>query len=142
MKKIFFTTIFFICSIFDKNIDFKNIDINTKALDGYGVYYRNVTVTCYQANSKQTDSTPGITASGFRINSISPKAHRIVAISRDLKKEIKFGQEIRIVGTGVYDGVYTVRDVMHQRWTNRIDILINLSDSPFLYKNIKIYKIN
>lgn len=141
MKKIIII-FFFISSIFDKNMNLTNVKINTKALKDYGIYYKDVTVTCYQATNRQTDNTPNITASGFRINSINPKNHRIIAISRDLKKEIKFGQKVRIVGTDIYDGVYTVRDIMHQRWTNRIDILINLNDRPFLYKNIKLYRID
>jgi len=145
MKKWIIACVFFVCSIFDKNICSTNvlIDINRIEFIKYtGVYYTNVIVTCYQTNRKQTDNTPNLTASGFKIGPADHKSQRIVAISRDLKAKIAFGQKIRIVGTGEYDGIYTVRDVMHSRWTNRIDILINANDNPFLYKGVQLFIIN
>ena len=45
-----------------------------------------VTLTTYTIDPLQTDDTPLITASGFKLDSINPRKHRIIAISRDLKK--------------------------------------------------------
>ena len=98
-----------------------------------------VTLTTYKANEAETDSTPNITASGFKIT--NPKKHRIIAVSRDLKKKYKFGQKIRIVGAGKYSGTYKVQDVMNKRYKNRIDILIGTNDKQTKLRKIKIYKI-
>ena len=98
-----------------------------------------VTLTTYKANEAETDSTPNITASGFKIT--NPKKHRIIAVSRDLKKKYKFGQKIRIVGAGKYSGTYRVQDVMNKRYKNRIDILIGANDKQTKLRKIKIYKI-
>jgi len=98
-----------------------------------------VTLTTYKANETETDSTPNITASGFKIT--NPKKHRIIAVSRDLKKKYKFGQKIRIVGAGKYSGTYRVHDVMNKRYKNRIDILIGANDKQTKLRKIKIYKI-
>ena len=98
-----------------------------------------VTLTTYKANEAETDSTPNITASGFKIT--NPKKHRIIAVSRDLKKKYKFGQKVRIVGAGKYSGTYRVHDVMNKRYKKRIDILIGANDKQTKLRKIKIYKI-
>ena len=100
-----------------------------------------VTLTTYSVSEAQTDSTPLITASGFKINPNNPKRHRIIAVSRDLKRKYKFGQKVRIEGAGKYNGIYTIRDLMHHRWKNKIDILINPSDNHTKLRRIKMYKI-
>ena len=59
-----------------------------------------VTITTYTPSVEETDSTPLITASGFKINERNPRRHRIVAVSRDLKRKYKFGTKLRIKGAG------------------------------------------
>ena len=98
-----------------------------------------VTLTTYKATESETDSTPNITASGFKIT--NPKKHRIIAVSRDLKKKYKFGQKVRIVGAGKYNGTYRVHDVMNKRYRNRIDILIGHNDKQTKLKKVKVYKL-
>ena len=98
-----------------------------------------VTLTTYKASETETDSTPNITASGFKIT--NPKKHRIIAVSRDLKKKYKFGQKVRITGAGKYNGTYRVHDVMNKRYKNRIDILIGHNDKQTKLKKVKIYKL-
>jgi 3D (Asp-Asp-Asp) domain-containing protein len=100
-----------------------------------------VTVTTYSPSIEQTDSTPLITASGFEINPINPKGHRIIAVSRDLKKKYKFGKKVRITGIGKLSGTYTVRDVMNKRYRKRIDILIGTKDKQTKFRKAKLYKI-
>jgi 3D (Asp-Asp-Asp) domain-containing protein len=100
-----------------------------------------VTVTTYSPTVEQTDSTPLITASGFEINPANPKKHRIVAVSRDLKKKYKFGKKIRITGIGKLSGTYTIRDVMNKRYKNRVDILIGEDDKQTSFKNAKLYAV-
>jgi len=100
-----------------------------------------VTVTTYSVTEAQTDSTPLITASGFKINPNNPRGHRIIAVSRDLKRKYKFGQKVRIEGAGKYNGIYTIRDLMHHRWKNKIDILINPSDKHTKLRKIKMFRV-
>jgi 3D (Asp-Asp-Asp) domain-containing protein len=100
-----------------------------------------VTVTTYTPSVGETDSTPLITASGFKINESNPRKHRIIAVSRDLKRKYKFGTKLRIKGAGKYDGTYTVRDVMNKRHRNRIDILVGKKDTQTKIKKVKVYKL-
>ena len=100
-----------------------------------------VTVTTYSPTVEQTDSTPLITASGYKINPKNPKKQRIVAVSRDLKKKYKFGKKIRITGIGKLSGTYTVRDVMNKRYRNRVDILIGEDDTHTSFRNAKLYAV-
>jgi len=103
--------------------------------------YDVVTVTTYTVSAGETDSTPLITASGYKLDSINPKKQKVIAISRDLKRKYKFGQKVRVKGAGKLDGVYTVRDLMAKRWTKKIDILINPDESGTKIRRVKIYNI-
>ena len=100
-----------------------------------------VTATTYKPTTEETDSTPNVTASGFKISKKNPKKHRIIAISRDLKRKFKFGSRVRIKGAGKYSGEYVVQDVMNKRYRKRIDILINPKDKQTTIKNVKLYKV-
>ena len=100
-----------------------------------------VTLTTYSIEVSETDSTPLITASGYKIKPNNPKKQRIIAVSRDLKRKYKFGQKVRIRNAGKYNGVYTVRDVMHHRWKNKIDVLINPNDKDTKLKKVKLYMV-
>ena len=100
-----------------------------------------VTVTTYSPSVEETDSTPLITASGFKINPKNPKKQRIIAVSRDLKRKYKFGKKVRITGIGRYSGTYTVRDVMNKRYRKRVDILIGDKDKQTKFRKAKLYKI-
>lgn len=100
----------------------------------------NVTLTTYMASNDQTDSTPLLTASGFKISSAkTARKHKIIAVSRDLKKRLKWGDAVRISNAGKYDGVYYVHDLMNKRFRNKIDILINVGDKTTKLKNIIIH---
>lgn len=98
-----------------------------------------VTLTTYKATESETDSTPNITASGFKIT--NPKKHRIIAVSRDLKRKWGWGTKVRIVGAGKYSGTYRVHDVMNKRYKKRIDILVGHNDKQTKLKKVKIYKL-
>jgi 3D (Asp-Asp-Asp) domain-containing protein len=100
-----------------------------------------VTVTTYSITEGETDSTPLLTASGFKINPNNPKKHRIIAVSRDLKRKYRFGQRVRITNAGKYNGEYVVRDLMHHRWKNKIDILINPDDKQTKLRKVKMYRV-
>jgi len=84
-----------------------------------------VTATVYNAVVEQTNEDPEHTAFMFKLDLSNPYKHKIIAVSRDLLIDYPAGSKVRITGTS-YDGIYTVMDKMNKRYTNRIDILINL----------------
>jgi 3D (Asp-Asp-Asp) domain-containing protein len=129
------TTLLLILTPFILNGKYIAKPINIKPM------YELVTLTTYTATKKETDSTPNITASGFKIDTTNPKKHRIIAVSRDLKAKYNFGSKIKIINAGRYNGYYYVKDLMNKRWKNRIDILVNSDDKQTKLYNIKIIKL-
>jgi 3D (Asp-Asp-Asp) domain-containing protein len=101
----------------------------------------SVTLTTYKALSAETDSTPLITASGFKIKPNRARQHRIIAVSHDLKKRFKWGDKVRIKGAGKYNGEYRVHDLMNKRYKKRIDVLIGGGDKQTKIRNVKISPI-
>ena len=100
----------------------------------------NVTASVYHAVPEQTDGDT-TTASMFEIDMLNPYKHRIIAVSRDLLAEFPFGTKVKVFGTGNYDGIYEVQDKMPKRWSNKIDLLINVGMREGLYKNVTICKV-
>jgi 3D (Asp-Asp-Asp) domain-containing protein len=85
-----------------------------------------VTATIYHAVPEQTDDTPDITATGFKIDMNNPECHRIIAVSRDLEKlGFVMNAEVLVENAGEMNGVWTIRDRMNKRWTEKIDFLVN-----------------
>jgi 3D (Asp-Asp-Asp) domain-containing protein len=101
-----------------------------------------VTLTIYSPTEEQTDSSPNITASGFKINMNDPGSHKIIAVSRDLKLKWKFKQKVIISNAGKYDGIYVIEDLMNKRYTNRIDILVGEDEPLIKLSGVKIKSIN
>jgi len=125
------------------NVDFLNSnDFNFK--ESYNKIYKQfVTLTIYSPSPSQTDSTPNLTASGFKIDTTNPSKHRIIAVSRDLKKKgWDFGKKVRIKKAGKFNGVYTIRDLMNKRHKNRIDVLVGDEHKPIRLKNVEVTLIN
>ena len=102
-----------------------------------------VTATMYEAKRNQTDTTPNITADGTRINTRHAGKYRYIAVSRNLLEgyggPLKYGDYIIIEGiSGTYDGVWQVKDTMHSRWVDRIDLLCNPGTKPFKKQDVVI----
>jgi len=75
-----------------------------------------VTATAYNSLGYQTEGHPQITAWG---DTLEPGMNAI-AVSRDLLKSgLNHNSKIKIEG---FDGIFLVKDKMHYRWRNRIDI--------------------
>ena len=100
-----------------------------------------VTLTTYTVDSTQTDSTPLVTASGFKLDSIFPSKHRVIEVSRDLKRKFKFGSKVKLQNAGRYNGVWYIRDVMNKRFSNKIDILVDPKSKHTLLHNVLLIKI-
>jgi 3D (Asp-Asp-Asp) domain-containing protein len=100
-----------------------------------------VSLSTYKADTAETDSTPLVTASGLKLDSLNPKKHRVIAISRDLKALFAFGDKVILTNAGKFNGVWFIHDVMNKRYKNKIDILINPSDRQLSLKGVLISKI-
>lgn len=75
-----------------------------------------VTATAYCSTSKETDDTPLLAAWN---NLLDPNVQSI-AISRDLFDcGLTNGKKVHIDG---FEGEFIIRDVMHKKWKNKIDI--------------------
>ena len=94
-----------------------------------------VKVTMYHPVSEQTDSTPNILADGTRIRTQEASNYKFIAVSRNLLSRwggwLNYGDFILLKGTDNKDGVYQVKDTMHPRWVNRIDILETPGTPPY-----------
>ena len=99
-----------------------------------------VHATVYNAVPEQTNSDPGHTAFMFELDLNDPFKHKIIAVSRDLLIKYPKGTKVYVSGTS-YDGVYVVMDKMNKRYTNRIDLLINLDMQIGSWPNATITKL-
>lgn len=78
-----------------------------------------VTATAYNSLASQTDSNPVITAFG---DSLKPGL-KYIAVSKDLfRLGLKHNTPVKIEG---FEGLYWVKDRMHGRWRNKIDIYMD-----------------
>jgi 3D (Asp-Asp-Asp) domain-containing protein len=103
----------------------------------------SVTLTTYSPSHGETDASPNITASGFKIDTNNPGRHKIIAVSRDLKRKgWKFNKKVRIRGAGRYNGVYTIKDIMNKRHRKRIDVLVGSNRKPIKLSNVKVTLLN
>ena len=91
----------------------KDNKVKTNLFNWYG---REVTVTAYNSTSRQTQGNPNIAAWG---DTLKPDM-KVVAISRDL---LALGIQHNSILTidSMLDTFY-VKDKMHRKWRNRIDI--------------------
>lgn len=84
---------------------------------------RIVTATAYNSLESQTNSNPNITAFG---DNLKPGL-KYIAVSRDLLKAgFKHNTPVKIEGL---KGVYLVKDKMHSRMTNHIDIYMGIDEN-------------
>lgn len=75
-----------------------------------------VTASAYNSLAYQTSSNPHITAFG---DSLKPGL-KYIAVSRDLQAlGLDYNTPVKIEGL---EGTYLVKDRMHSRWKNKIDI--------------------
>jgi len=75
-----------------------------------------VTATAYNSVVAQTKKVPNVAAWG---DTLRP-GMKCIAVSNDLiKKGLKRNTPVKIEG---FEGIFFVKDKMHSRWENRIDI--------------------
>ena len=132
----------------DKNTRLTSLSAENKTLKDKLYKYETegmiVTVTMYQPLRYQTDSTPNILADGTRIRTQDASNYKFIAVSRNLLKRwggwLDYGDFVLLKGTSGKDGVYQVRDTMHKRWVNRIDILENVGVKPYKFTEATLHK--
>jgi 3D (Asp-Asp-Asp) domain-containing protein len=91
-----------------------------------------VTAVAYTLDSDQTDDDEDIGAWGDELDDEA----KIIAVSRDLlAMGLTRGTRVRIEGRR---GEYVVMDLMHARWTKRIDILMEDEDDAFAWGRRKV----
>lgn len=104
-----------------------------------------VTATMYYPVVGQCDNDPLVTASMRVIDPNKASEHKWIAMSRDLLKrwggKFDYGDKVKLVGTKVKDGIYTIVDCMNKRFTNKIDILETQGTPLYKFENVKIVKI-
>lgn len=105
----------------------------------------DVTATVYHAVPSQCDADVQHTASMFKLNLDDVASHRIIAMERTMMSEfgLKYGDVVKIKGTGKYDGVWQIQDTMNKRFAgqHKIDILVPQSAGLGIWKNVKVYKL-
>jgi 3D (Asp-Asp-Asp) domain-containing protein len=103
-------TVFFLCLVITL------FSCKEDAPNNYEWNTIEVTATAYNSLAYQTDNNPFITAFG---DSLKP-GMRYIAVSRDLLKQgLKHNTLVKVEGL---NGTYLVKDKMHYRWRNKIDI--------------------
>lgn len=106
-----------------------------------------VTATIYEADPRQTDSEPFITADNSRIPRRHSSKMRWMALSHDLLKrwggEFDYGDSVRVTGISPkLDGNYIIHDTMNRRHRHCMDILAAKSEHlDEMWKNVKISKV-
>ena len=98
--------------------------------------FLNVTASAYNSLSSQGKGNPKITAWGDTLK----KGMKVIAVSPDLlKKGLSYNTPVRIDGL---EGIYFVKDKMHSRWKNKVDIYMgeNIKKARnFGRKKVKIF---
>jgi len=141
MKKVLAFLIIFSMMFVSSSSPIYQVADAVEMVENEKIFEKIVTLTTYSANIAETDSTPNLTASGFVIDLDNPKKHRILAISRDLKRELKWGEKVVLENAGRFNGIWYVRDLMNPRFRNKIDVLINEGDKPTKLYNVILKRL-
>jgi len=104
----------------------------------------SVTVTIYHAVPGQTDDTPNILADGTVIDLAKAGSYRYCALSRNLLERwdgpYAYGDTIYLEDAGKFSGPWIVRDTMNERFTNRMDLLVDLDTKHYKFDVATIWK--
>ena len=75
----------------------------------------DVIATVYNAEPRQCNIDISHTASMFRLNLFDVLSHKIIAMERTMMAEygLKYGDVVKIEGTGKWDGVWQIQDTMN-----------------------------
>lgn len=105
---------------------------------------QDVITTVYHAVPAQCNADCLHTASMMVVHPDRLETQRILAMERTMMKQygIRYGDIVKIEGTGRYDGVWQVQDTMNKRFAgqHKIDLLIPVGAAMGKWTNVAIYK--
>jgi 3D (Asp-Asp-Asp) domain-containing protein len=99
-----------------------------------------VTATTYKLTVRENGPYGNNLASGFKASYKHPGLNRVIAVSPDLLDSFPFHSYVIIKGTGKFDGIWKVEDIMNKRFTKRIDLLIDWKVKPNKFYKVTIKK--
>lgn len=113
-------------------------------LDQWTLVADDVLATVYNAVPSQCNNDVRHTASMFRLNLDDVLSQRVIAMERTMMKEygLKYGDVVKIEGTGTWDGVWQIQDTMNKRFAgqHRIDILVPNNIKLGKWDDVRIYR--
>lgn len=119
-------------------LKFENNSHTSHHIVYYDTTWTKMIFTTYSPTKKQCGNNKGITASGLKINLKNPLGSRLVAVTRDLKRDVlyDFFSPVFIRGNLPieYHGKWTVADLTNKKLKKRIDLCVGVND-----KNNKYY---
>ena len=105
----------------------------------------NVEATVYNAVPEQCDEDPLYTASMFRLNLDDVYSHKIIAMEKTFMKTLglKYGEVVKVEGTGKWDGVWQIQDTMNPRFAGqkKIDFLVPEDIKTGKWNTVKLYSL-
>ena len=111
--------------------------------DEWKLISENVEATVYNAVHEQCDNNPIYTASMFRLDTTNVYSHRIIAMERTFMSELglKYGDIVKVEGTGKWDGVWQIQDTMNKKYAGRkkIDFLVPNHIKYGKWSDVKLY---
>lgn len=150
VKKVLLFLFIILCCCFSINARYNDVIENKKEIINPINYWKliatDVETTVYNAVPAQCNKDFGYTASMFYLDLYDVEAHKIIAMERTFMKEfgLVYGDVVKIEGTGKYDGIYQIQDIMNKRFKgqHKIDILVNESIKYGKWQNVKLYILN
>lgn len=140
--KVLFVFIFLIFMVLPLQ-NKRKLEMKEKPVEEWTLVSENVEGTVYNAVPDQCDDDCLYTASMFRLNLDNVYSHRIIAMERTFIKELglKYGDVVKVEGTGMWDGVWQIQDTMNKKFAGRkkIDFLVPNEYKTGFWKNIKLY---
>lgn len=113
-------------------------------LDQWTLVADDVLATVYNAVPSQCNNDVQHTASMFKLNLKDVLSQRVIAMERTMMKEygLKYGDVVKIEGTGTWDGVWQIQDTMNKRFAgqHKIDILVPNNIKLGKWSNVKVYR--
>lgn len=115
----------------------------TPLIEEWILVAENVEATVYNAVPEQCDNDPLYTASMFRLNLNDVYSHKIIAMEKTFMTALglKYGDVVKVEGTGKWDGVWQIQDTMNSKYAGRkkIDFLVPENIKLGKWDTVKIY---
>jgi hypothetical protein len=122
--------------------------IEKRAMLTIGESFTLDTLTVYNPVLKQCDRDPLITASNKKINLDGLRSGEIrwMAVARNMLKrwggQLNYGDTLYLQsGDTSIDGAWVIQDTMNKKFTNRGDLLFDVSRKRGMWRNVKMVRL-